>query len=182
MAMPLELPTYTTDDLRRFPRDGQRYELLEGMLLVTPAPGNIHQIVISRLFASLVGYLPDGSPARVVSPGEIEIKPKTLMDPDLLVYPASYPIGTRWTRIHGWWLAVEVYSRSSRVYDHDFKRQAYLTLGVREVWMVDTREEVILVSHTSRVEQAHRESLVFHPPEITEPLTLDLTRLFAGLP
>ena len=39
MAMPLrapiQVPTYTTDDLRRIPHDGQRYELLDGFLLVT---------------------------------------------------------------------------------------------------------------------------------------------------
>jgi len=153
MAMPLRapirVPTYTTDDLRRFPRDGQRYELLDGFLLVTPAPGTAHQVVLSRLMAVLLGYLPEGAPARVTSPGEIEIAPKLLLDPDILIWPSSYRPGTPWTAISGWWLAVEVSGRASRVYDRDFKRDAYLTLGVREAWLVDLDDRLHPSYHRS---------------------------------
>src|SRR5690349_7164642 len=83
-------------DRRRFPSDGQRYELLDGFLLVTPAPGTAHQVVLSRLMALLLGYLPEGAPARVTSPGEIEIAPKLLLDPDILVWPSTYRPGTPW--------------------------------------------------------------------------------------
>lgn len=55
MAMPISVPSYTVDDLDRFPPDGNRYELLEGMLLVTPAPGLPHQVVTQRLAASAKG-------------------------------------------------------------------------------------------------------------------------------
>lgn len=36
---PLHLPSCTIADLEEFPDDGQRYELVEGFLLGTPAPG-----------------------------------------------------------------------------------------------------------------------------------------------
>ena len=49
MAMSIPLPTYTVDMVRAFPDDGQRYELVEGVLLVTPAPASDHQVVIARL-------------------------------------------------------------------------------------------------------------------------------------
>lgn len=71
--MSLPLPTFTTDDLRAFPDDGQRYELLEGMLLVTPAPGSAHQVVLGRLLVALHPVLDAEHKAHVVSPGEIEI-------------------------------------------------------------------------------------------------------------
>ena len=186
MAMPLRapirVPTYTTDDLRQFPHDGQRYELLNGMLLVTPAPGTVHQIVLSRLFGSLIGYLPPGGPAHVTSPGEIEIQPSVLLDPDLLVYPSSYRPATPWTRISDWWLAVEVSGRSSRIYDRDFKRDAYLALGVREVWLLDLTDELVLVSHSGAPKDVpHRDTLVWHPPEMPAALVLDLRGVFADL-
>src|SRR5882724_11095704 len=146
LKAPIRVPTYTTDDLRRLPPDGQRYELLDGFLLVTPAPGVAHQVVLSRLMAALLAYLPEGASARATSPGEIEIKPRVLLDPDLLVFPSSYALKTSWTRIRGWWLAVEVSGRASRIYDRDFKRDAYLALGVREVWLADLEEEHVLVS------------------------------------
>jgi Uma2 family endonuclease len=185
MAMPLRapirVPTYTTEDLRRLPRDGQRYELLDGFLLVTPAPGTAHQVVLSRLMAALLGYLPEGTPARVTSPGEIEIAPKLLLDPDILVWP-SFPLGTPWTAISGWWLAVEVSGRASRVYDRDFKRDAYLALGVREVWLVDLPDRRVLVSaHGGPKDVPHRAELLWRPPEMPSALTIDLRAIFAGL-
>jgi Uma2 family endonuclease len=181
MGMPLRVPTYTTDDVRAFPRDGQRYELVQGTLLVTPAPSNLHQVVITRLFEALRRYLPEASPAWVVSPGEIEVNPHILMDPDILVYPASFAIGTAWTAISDWWLAVEVYGPSSRVYDHDFKRPAYLALGVREVWMVDPDKRSISISRMGAVELIIRDELSWHPPGQSEPFRLDLARLFSGM-
>jgi Uma2 family endonuclease len=182
LPVPIQVPTYTTDDLRNFPPDGQRYELLNGMLLVTPAPGTVHQIVLARLFASLIGYLPPGGPAHVTSPGEIELAPSVLLDPDLLVYPSSYRPATPWTLISGWWLAVEVSGRSSRVYDRDFKRDAYLALGVREVWLVDLHEARVLVSRSGEARDIpHRDALVWHPPEVPASLTIDLPTIFADL-
>lgn len=186
MAMPLrapiQVPTYTTDDLRKFPHDGQRYELLNGMLLVTPAPGTAHQVVLSRLQHALSSYLVPAGLAFCTSPGEIEIEPSVLLDPDLLVYSSSYPPGTPWTQISDWWLAVEVSGRSSRVYDRDFKRDAYLALGVREVWLVDLQTRQVLVSRAGEPKDVqHRDVLVWHPAEMPAPLTVDLRAIFAGL-
>jgi len=186
MAMPLpapiRLPTYTTHDLRQFPPDGQRYELLNGMLLVTPAPGTAHQVVLWRVLHELSIYLVPAGLAFCTSPGEIEIEPSVLLDPDLLVYPSSYPPGTPWTRISGWWLAVEVSGRASRVYDRDFKRDAYLALGVREVWLVDLQHRQVLVSRAGAPKDVlHRDGLLWHPPEMTTPLVMDLRTIFAGL-
>ena len=183
MAMPLPMPTYTTDDLRAFPRDGCRYELLDGMLIVTPAPGSPHQVVSSRLHVVLGNYLGDPGPAWVVSPGEIEIAPRTLLDPDLLVCPGRFAPGTTWTKVSGWWLAIEVFSRSSKRHDRDFKRDAYLALGVREVWLVDLAEKCLLVSRRGNDarDARHAGKLSWHPPELADPLVIDLETVFRGL-
>ena len=183
MAMPLPLPTFTTDDLRAFPADGQRYELLEGMLLVTPAPGSAHQVVLSRLLVEVGGYLSAAEVAFAVSPGEIEIAPKTLLEPDLLVFPSTYPPGIPWRAIRGWWLAAEVVSPSSRVYDRDYKRDAYLSLGVDEVWLVDLDEHAVFASRRGGERDVrHVERLVWSTAAIREPLEIDLTSLFRGIP
>jgi len=182
MAMPMALPRYTVDDLREFPEDGNRYELLDGFLLVTPAPNYAHQVVATELAASLVQYVGTSGQARVAAIGEIERAPDTLLQPDILVVPASYPITMHWRKLAGWWLAVEVLSRSSRVYDQQFKRNAYLALGVREVWLVDLDARCVLASRREGpIDQRIRDTLRWHPPEQPEPLELDLARLFRGL-
>lgn len=182
MVMPLPLPTYTVDDLRAFPEDGQRYELLEGMLLVTPAPRFAHQVVLTRLLVALDRYLSPAAPALVVSPGEIEIAPRTLLEPDLLVVPATYPLGTPWHAIRGWWLAAEVFSPSSMVYDRDFKRDAYLALGVGEVWLVDLDERAVLVSQPGRGRDVRRDTtLTWQPAGMRDPLEIELATLFRGV-
>ena len=62
MGMPDTARRYTVDEVLAFPDDGNRYELVDGELLVTPAPALKHQIVISELAlaigqASLSGSL-----------------------------------------------------------------------------------------------------------------------------
>ena len=68
MAVTLHVPTFTTEDLERFPDDGNRYELLDGYLLVTPSPSFSHQLVATRIAAALTSYLKPAGRAVVSSP------------------------------------------------------------------------------------------------------------------
>jgi Uma2 family endonuclease len=166
-------------DLAAFPDDGPRYELLQGHLLVTPQPGSPHQFLAAELTAWLVGYL--GAAARVASPGVVEQSPDIHLEPDILVVPTPLPERMEWADFRDHWLAVEIYSRSSRRYDHDYKRDAYLALGVREVWLVDRLERAILVSTPSEKDRRVTGLLRWQPPEMERPLELELERVFRGV-
>src|SRR5438876_12336650 len=85
MAMPAVLPRYTIDDLASFPDDGNRYELVDGILLVTPAPMPPHEVVVSRLALWLGRRLGEPSRALVLTHGSVEIAPDIHMEPDVLV-------------------------------------------------------------------------------------------------
>jgi len=185
MAMPVPasppslLPRYSVAELDAFPDDGPRYEILQGHLLVTPQPGVPHQVLSARLLTALSGYL--GNSAYVVGPGEVERGSDTHLEPDLLVFPPPLPPTGKWVDLAGHWLAVELYSRASRFYDHDYKRDAYLALGVREVWLVDRLERAILVSTPSEKDRRVTDRLRWQPPEMEQPFELALERLFHGL-
>ncbi len=182
MAMPIPLPEYTVDMVRAFPDDGQRYELVEGMLLVTPAPGSDHQIVVARLMTALSVYIGVDGPAYVVSPGEIEIAPKLHLEPDLLVFPSTFAPGTKWTAINGWWLAVEVLSPSSKHYDRDYKLEAYLRVGVRDVWIVDLDRGCCEVSGRDGRRSVAEYSMVrWHPAGMSQPLQLNLEEILRDI-
>ena len=143
MVMVLPVPRFTIDSLDEFPEDGTRYELLEGTLLVTPAPSFFHQFVATHLVILLQNAV--GGQAHVVAVGAIQQGDSTQLQPDILVLPASYPLTTHWRDVHDWWLAVEVMSPSSRIYDREVKRAAYLALGVQEYWLVDPASRSIEV-------------------------------------
>ncbi len=183
MAMPIQLPTYTVDDVRAFPDDGCRYELVNGMLLVTPQPTKAHQVVASRLVAAILAYVGPRGPGIAVSPGEVEVRPSVHLEPDLLVFPSRFGPGVDWANTSDWWLAVEVSGPSFRRYDRDYKRDAYLGLGVREVWLVDLEERCVMVSRAGAPRDRRCcEQLTWHPPEMPEPLLIDLAQLFDGVP
>lgn len=179
MVMPLPVPRLTIDMLDELPDDGTRYELLDGFLLVTPAPSNAHQIVATRLAAMLSSALGPHATGRVVAVGAIQRGKDTQLQPDVLVYPATFSPSTHWREIRGWWLAAEVLSPSSRLYDREVKRGAYLALGVREYWIVDPE------TCSVEVWSPHRENpdrvtdrLAWRPAEVDHELVLDLHALF----
>ena len=89
MGMAISIPRFTVDDLEKFPDDGNRYELLDGMLLVTPAPTSAHQIVANRLQTRLSVAVEFPGYAHVVGPGAITVRPRTQLQPDILVYPTA---------------------------------------------------------------------------------------------
>ena len=182
MAMALTVPRYTVADLERFPDDGQRYELLDGLLLVTPSPGVDHQVVASRLGTALARALEARPDIQVVGPGVVVREPGTQLQPDVMVFRAAGPLTASWKEIREVWLAVEVLSPSSRVYDREFKRDAYLALGVAEVWLVDLGERAVLVSRPERPRDERVTGVLrWKSSHLDLPIELDLVRLFADL-
>lgn len=179
MAMPIQIPRYTVDQVRSFPEDGLRYELLDGFLLLSPAPANLHQTVTLNLAAALHQTLVPSRRARVVSCGELEIGNHTLLDPDILVYPVTYGPRTPWKLIREWWLAVEVLSPSTRVYDRDFKQRAYLNFGVEEVWLLDPNTATVDVWNEEGHERIGGGLLVWSPKALRpEHVEIELDQVF----
>jgi len=181
MAMAISLPQYTVDDLDKFPDDGTRYELLDGLLLVTPAPAAVHQLVASRIQLELSNALMKTGHAHVAGPGVVVRKPKTQLQPDVLVYSAEYAPTTDWPKIHDHWLAVEVLSRSSRVYDREYKRDAYFRLGVQQVWLVDWRERLIEVCRAIGKSRRVRDAIRWRVAQTGVTVVVDLAEVFAGI-
>ncbi|MEP6762942.1 MAG: Uma2 family endonuclease [Gemmatimonadaceae bacterium] len=182
MAMAITVPRYTVADLEDFPDDGNRYELLDGILLVTPLASAPHQRISTRLLVMLSRGLLSEKHAVICTPGAISIPDFIHLEPDLLVVPGKYSINTPWTEMTEHWLAVEVISRSSRKYDRDFKRDAYIKLGVREVWLIDFRDKSIEVCRKVGEGEVVRDGFNWQVPELNITVKIDLGVLFEGLP
>jgi Uma2 family endonuclease len=179
MAMAISVPLYTVDDLERFPDDGNRYELLDGVLLVTPQATAVHQVVASRIQFELTAALQKPGLAHVVGPGAVVRMPRTQLQPDILVYPARFSPITDWRKITEHWLAVEILSRSSRVYDREFKRDAYFALGLERVWLVDWRDRSVEVCTGRGRTRVVRDRIRWRVAQTD--VVIDLDEVFAGL-
>lgn len=132
--MPRESYDWTVDDLEAIPDDGLQYELLDGILLVTPAPIPVHQGVAGELFALLRAACPNHLKV-FFAPLDWQPDRRTSLQPDLLVV-AREDIGAKnITKTLA--LAVEVLSPSTRRKDQVLKFSKYAESGVTSYWIVD---------------------------------------------
>ncbi|QWF23682.1 Uma2 family endonuclease [Nocardioides sp. LMS-CY] len=125
---------FTAADLAAMPDDGNRYELVDGALIVTPSPRFRHQRLLGRLYSHLDSTCPAG-PVVLFAPFDVRISELTVLQPDLLVAPrtafgeANLPGAPL--------LAVEVLSPSTRHIDLGLKRSAYEAARCPAYWVVD---------------------------------------------
>jgi Uma2 family endonuclease len=125
---------FTGRDLEAMPDDGNRYELIDGALVVTPSPSRRHQGVSARLQAALTGACPHD--LRVLSaPLDFVIADDTTLQPDLVVVDQAVVRDERVPlRPH---LVVEILSPSTRLFDLHVKRERYASAGVPSYWIVN---------------------------------------------
>ncbi|MGE0442229.1 MAG: Uma2 family endonuclease [Gemmatimonadales bacterium] len=179
--MSVSLRRYTVDQVDAFPEDGNRYELLDGILFVTPAPLPAHEALVFRLCLRLGVHLQAWPDVHVAGQSEVVARPRHKLQPDLQVYRADR-IPPSWAAVQERWLAVEVASPTTRRYDRAYKLDAYLALGVREVWLVDPATRSVTVGREGSVPMDVTGDLIWTPPPPAPPLRIDLGHLFADLP
>jgi Uma2 family endonuclease len=124
---------FTVAELDRMPDDGRRYELLDGVLVVSPRPTTVHQFVATRLIGVLSAACPDD--LCVVAEPAVQVDAQTELDPDLVVVHLAEVSGPKFTAPP--LLAVEVRSPSTALIDLNRKKKAYERFGVPAYWVVD---------------------------------------------
>ena len=104
---------YTADMVRALPEDGNKYEVVHGELLVTPAPKPWHEVVWGRIFDALRAYA-RAEPAGYVfgSRSDISYGPDTLVSPDIIVVPLEEARTNDWAKIRHLLLVVPARSRA----------------------------------------------------------------------
>jgi Uma2 family endonuclease len=133
----------TADDLAAAPDDGHRYELIDGVLLVSPSPVRRHQAAVVELVVLLRSACPPELQV-LVAPFDVRLAADTVIQPDVVVarredltdrdLPAA-PV-----------LAVEVLSPSTRRVDLLLKHERLARAGCPSYWVVDPADEGRLVA------------------------------------
>ena len=177
MAAPIY---YTADMVRAMPDDGNRYEVVYGELLVTPAPRPWHQILVHRLSLAIGNYLDRESGAIVLtSPADISWGPDVLVQPDVFVVPVVEARSLTWSRMRTLLLVAEVLSPSTARGDRFLKRLRYREAGVPLYWLVDGDERSVEIwTPSDEFPLVERERLIWHPTGAPRPFELDLHALF----
>lgn len=182
MAMPVQQGEWTAELARALPDDGNRYEVLDGELFVTPAPALLHQRALGELFTLLRPYVTTRRLGEVLlSPADIEFSPKRLLQPDLFVLPELRGARHRtWRDVKDLLLAVEVLSPSTARADRIRKRRIYQDEGVPEYWIVDLDARAV---ERWRARDNRPEILIeaveWRPAAEAEALMIDLGAYFA---
>ena len=188
MGMPDTARRYTVAEVLEFPSDGNRYELVGGELLVTPAPRRVHQRVVGKLHHTLFGYLQDyrGVAEVLMSPADITWgSDEDLVQPDLfvVVLDAAEGPNDRWDSIRTLLLAIEVISPSSTRYDRVTKRRLYQRRGVATYWVVDPDARLVEVWHPDDERpEIVTDVLRWRVAQDAPELELPLASLFGDLP
>lgn len=129
----------TYRDYEALPADGRRYELHDGELSVTPAPGTRHQRVSSALFSLLKAHVDTRRLGEVLyAPVDVILADTTIVQPDLVYLDPTRAHLVSDRGIEGPpTLAIEILSPSTTRIDRRIKTDLYRRYGVPYYWIVD---------------------------------------------
>jgi Uma2 family endonuclease len=128
---------FTVDDLDRLPDDGRRYEMLDGVLIVSPRPMTVHQLAATRLATRLSNAC--RADLEVIAEPAVQLSELTEFDPDIVVVRREEVGGAKfWTPPL---LAVEIRSPGTATVDRNAKLAAYERFGVPSYWIFDPRPD-----------------------------------------
>ena len=171
---------FTVASLGRMPDDGRRYELLDGVLIVSPRPTTIHQFVAMRLLRALADACPED--LCVVPEPAVELGPQTEFDPGLVVVRMDQIGAAKFTGPPR--LVVEIRSPSTALIDLNRKKAAYERFGVPSYWIVNPGppqpELTVFELRDGRYDLAAETSVPF---TVDRPFTVTIApaRLTSGL-
>lgn len=137
----------TYDDYRETP-DDERYELLDGELVMAPAPRISHQDVAMQLGTLLNVFVKERGLGKVLAaPCDVVLSDTNVVQPDLLFVSRERARLLR-NGANVWGapdVVVEILSPATAALDRTFKRDLYARHGVKEYWLVDTEAKTVTV-------------------------------------
>ena len=175
---------WTVEQLAALPDDGKRYEVLDGVLFVSPAPSALHQRAVFLLCAILHPYVrTHGIGEAMISPADIEFSQHRVLQPDVFVVPWN---GGRlihsWKEVTSLLLAAEIISPSTARADRGEKRIILQDESVPEYWIVDVDARIFeRWRPDDERPEVLRETLVWHPVPSVPPLKIDLDDYFTSV-
>ena len=165
-------PLMTVEDLDAMPEDGNRYEVIEGELFVSRAPGLPHQLVTANIVHQFMNYLEDNPIGRIIPTPGLILSQFSGVIPDLVFY--SHARGKEIIandRLNAApEIVIEILSpgRENISCDRVAKRQLYAKHTVSEYWIVDPENRSIEV-YRLRNQSLDMAAVLRNNDEVTSP-------------
>jgi len=189
LAMRSHDATWDRARWERLPADGNRYEVIDGVLYMSTAPSLFHQWIVGRLYQILIEQIDRSgvgltflSPIGVFMPGCDPVQPDVVMvrAQDTHVYQRGRIVGIPA-------LLIEVQSPSNPTHDTRTKREAYARAGAPEYWIVrPSTRDVLTYSEPDQAHGDYSRSQRYGPDDTlvsaTQPVRFPVAQLFAGAP
>jgi Uma2 family endonuclease len=170
----------TVEDMEDMPDDEFRYELDDGVLIVSPAPSPLHQLAVTRLAVILDAACPDG--LAVLAGVGVNVNKFQHRVPDVAVvgvdafetaFAERPPV-----------LAVEVASPRTRLYDRNRKKDVYEGFGIPSYWIIDPAPDqpeltVFSLRDGKYLETAHVTGDAEYRAQLPFPVTIVPSKLMA---
>lgn len=183
MAMPQMGERWNRDKVLALPDDGNRYELFDGELLVTPAPIPRHQLAVQLLSDTISPYVRrERIGQTLMSPADLDLGGEQLSQPDLFVLPWLPADRFSWRGVPNPMLVVEVLSPTTARGDRLVKRPRFQRAGILEYWIADL--DARLVERWRPSDQRPEildQWLEWHPNGADSPLAIYLPHLFGEI-
>lgn len=126
---------FTRADLEDMPDDGRRYELIDGVLVVSAAPGRAHQRAAFSLAVLLRAACPPDEFEVLIAPFAVGLADDTELQPDIVVARLADLTDKDLPAAPS--LAVEVLSHSTKLIDLNVKKERLRRAGTPGYWVVD---------------------------------------------
>jgi len=138
---------WTYDDYAKLPDDGWRYEIVNGVLYMSPSPSGAHQDAVLEIASYLRTYVKLAGLGLVrVAPFNVRLSSKDTFQPDILVVLNANLEKVKDTYVLGAPdLVVEVASPSTEGFDRREKQDTYALAGIPEYWIVNTDARTVEV-------------------------------------
>ena len=144
---PSKKKTYTYADYLKLPDDRNRYEIIDGELVMTPAPKINHQRISGIIELQLRLFVERNDFGEVFdAPCDVFLTDKDIVQPDLLFISNKNKKIIKEDNIKGVPdLIIEILSPTTAYYDLIEKKELYEKFGVKEYWIVDPKKQWIEV-------------------------------------
>ena len=139
--------SWTYEAYAVIPYDGNRYEIANGVLIMTPAPTPEHQSITIRFSHYLFIHIELAGLGRVFAgPIDVDLESKNVFQPDFVVVLNEHLDRIQAKRIVGAPdLVVEVASHSTATIDRLIKYEKYAQAGILEYWIVRPERRTVEV-------------------------------------